>query len=270
MNRFLLILTAALSLGACAHQRQTELPAPIAPFPAVALAVESGDSVVVRHTRTQRIERVRLEGVAAPAALQPYAAASGAALAETLGGRSLVVSATAREADGSLRGWICVADKPYFANWTYPPCAPGESVNASLTRAGDVWARSGPDAEPDLVAAQELARGERAGLWRDEAPIPPWQWSALGDDKRATILAAAPVSGPGPVSAGYGAGYGAAYGAGHESGGKPASSLNPPVTGVVPVDYGWLFGGATSAPADEDPMNCAWLTDWRGWLDELF
>ena len=35
-----------------------KLPAPIAPFPAVALAVESGDSVVVRHTRTQRIERV--------------------------------------------------------------------------------------------------------------------------------------------------------------------------------------------------------------------
>lgn len=265
MNRILLILTAALSLGACAHQRQTELPAPIAPFPAVALAVESGDSVVVRHTRTQRIERVRLEGVAAPAALQPYAAASGAALAETLGGRSLVVSATAREADGSLRGWICVAEKPYFANWTYPPCAPGESVNASLTRAGDVWARSGPDAEPDLVAAQELARGERAGLWRDEAPIPPWQWDALGADKQATILAAAP--GPGTAA---GPGYGAGNGTGYVSGGPSASSLNPPVTGVVPVDYGWLFRGATSAPADEDPMNSAWLTDWRGLLDALF
>mgnify|MGYP001818304312 CR=1 FL=1 len=266
MNRILLVLVAALSLGACAHQRPVELPAPIAPFPAVALAVESGDSVVVRHTRTQRIERVRLEGVAAPAHRQPHAAASGAALAETLGGRSLVVSATAREADGSLRGWICVAETPYFGRWNYPVCDPPDSVNASVTRAGEVWARPGPDAEPALIAAQEQARGERAGLWRDEAPIPPWQWAALGDDKRATILAAAPVSGPGAAGPGYGAGYEPGY----ESGGKPASSLNPPVTGVVPVDYGWLFGGTAGAPADEDPMNSAWLTDWRGWLDELF
>ena len=265
MIRILPVIAAALSLGACVHQRPVELPAPIAPFPAVALAVESGDSVVVRHTRTQRIERVRLEGVAAPAADQPYAAASGAALAETLGGRSLVVSATAREADGSLRGRICVAETPYFARWNYPPCEPGDSVNASLARAGAVWARPGPDAEPALIDAQERARGERAGLWLDEAPIPPWQWAALGAAKRATILAAAPVSGRG-VAPGYGTGYGRGY----ESGGKPASSLNPPVTGVVPVDYGWLFGGAAGTPGDDDPMNSAWLTDWRGWLDELF
>jgi endonuclease YncB( thermonuclease family) len=246
--RILPVLIAALLLGACAHQRPVELPAPIAPFPAVALAVEAGDSVVLRHTRTQRIERVRLEGVAAPGDRQPYAAAAGAALAEALGGRSLVVSATAREADGSLRGWA------------YPPCGPAESVNASLTRAGNVWARPGPDAAPALIAAQEQARGERAGLWLDEAPIPPWQWAALGADKRATILAAAPVSG----AAGHG------YGAGYGSGGEPASSLNPPVTGVVPVDYSWLFGGVASAPADDEPMNSAWLTDWRGLLDELF
>ena len=173
MIRTLLVLAAALSLGACAHQRPVELPAPIAPFPAVALAVEAGDSVVLRHTRTQRIERVRLEGVAAPAGQQPHAAAAGASLAETLGGRSLVVSATAREADGSLRGWVCVAETPYFTRWSYPACKPADSVNATLTRAGEVWARPGPDAEPALLAEQEQARGERAGLWRAEAPIPP-------------------------------------------------------------------------------------------------
>jgi endonuclease YncB( thermonuclease family) len=235
----------ALALAACAHQ-PVELPAPIAPFPAVAIAVESGDSVVLRHTRTQRLERVRLEGVDAPAGRQPYADRSAAELARSLGGMSLVVTATAREADGSLRGWICVTETPYFQRWSYPDCGAEDSVNAELVRGGHAWARREAGQPAPLASAETQAQGGRAGLWLEEAPVPPWQWRAMSPEKRAAIVASTPPS--------------------------PGAGTAPPATlaiAEVSVDYAWLFGGGTP-PADDDYPRSDWLTDWRGLLDELF
>lgn len=254
MRRFRLpaILACALLLAACAQPRRAGLPAPIAPMPAVALAVEAGDSVVVRHTRTQRIERVRLAGLDAPAGDQPHAALSAAALAERLHGVSLVVSATAREGDGSLRGWVCVTETPYFARWSYPACRSEDSINRELVEAGQAWARRSADGADTFRDAQAAAQARRAGLWAAEAPVPPAQWRALSAAKRSAILASAAPAGP-PARVG------------------PAAPALP-VAGELSVDYSWLFGGAgDTADGDREPtMHSAWLTDLRGLVEELF
>ena len=247
MKPYAILAGLGLLVAGCAQPGPAEWPAPIAPFPAVALAVEAGDSVVLRHTRTQRIERVRLEGIDAPEQDQPWGPDAAAALAARLRDASLVVTATAREGDGSLRGWICVAEEPYFANWNYPDCAPVESVNRSLVQTGDAWAGRGDETPPTLVEAQTGAQGRRAGLWADAGPVPPWQWRDLGPNKRGAILAAAgPVRTPAP--------------------GVPTAPL---AGGPVDVDYSWLFGVAP-AEDDDEPMNSAWLQDWRALIGELF
>ena len=254
----LIVLGCSLLLSACVQPRQVELPAPIAPFPAVAMAVASGDSVVVRHTRTQRVERVRLEGVDAPEPGQPYGQVASAALLERVRGESLVVSATAREADGSLRGYVCVAAAPFFADWTYPPCESGASVNHGLTQAGHVWVTAGGQDEPALAAAETQAQGLRLGLWVAVAPVPPWQWRALSPERRVSILAATAGSGPAAYAPG------STYAATHP-GAPPAGS-----NAGIDADYSWLFGVAPDRPDAESIMNADWVTDWRALIGDLF
>lgn len=256
----LIVLGCGLLLSACAQPRQVELPAPIAPFPAVAMAVESGDSVVLRHTRTQRIERVRLEGVDAPESGQPYGLVASAALLERVRGVSLVVSATAREADGSLRGYVCVAEAPFFADWTYPPCEPEASINQDLTQAGHVWVTAAGKDAPALAAAETRARGGRTGLWAAEAPVPPWQWRALSPERRSSILAAA--TGTSPAAHAPGSTYAAAA--------PGALSVQPGMNAAMDVDYSWLFGVAPESDDAESFMNADWVTDWRALIGEFF
>ena len=256
----LIVLGCSLLLSACAQPRQAELPAPIAPFPAVAMAVESGDSVVVRHTRTQRVERVRLEGVDAPESGQPYGQIAAAALLEGVRGESLVVSATARESDGSLRGYVCVAEAPFFADWTYPDCEPEASVNHDLTQAGHVWVAAAGKDEPAMAAAQTHAQGQRLGLWAAEAPVPPWQWRALSPERRASILAA--TAGYGPSAYAPGSTYTATHPGAHPVAAGPNAGID--------VDYSWLFGVAPDRPEAESIMNSDWVTDWRALIGDLF
>jgi micrococcal nuclease len=247
-------LTSAASflLAACAQPARVELPAPIAPFPAIALTVESGDALVVRHARSQRVERVRLEGIDAPELGQPFGSAAAGALSARVSGASLVVSATAREADGSLRGWLCPATEPYFARWSYPACGPASSVNLALVRSGDAWASPGSATAAVFTVAQTDARSGRVGLWADPGPVPPWQWRALDPGLRAAILA--PVTAPtagGPVASA-------------PATGPPASAV-----GAAAVAYPWFFGAA-AAPAAEPSTDGGWLRAWEGLLDELF
>ena len=231
------LLLGAIALGGCAAPGRVPPHVPLAPFPAVALAVESGDVLVLRHARTQRIVRLRLEGVDAPEADQPHAAAALAALRTRVAGASLVVTATGFDPDGSLSGWLCTAEAPYFTRWSYPACGPEESVNLALIEDGAAWSQ--PAAAPPLAAAQTRAQGRRAGLWRGLAPVPPWQWRAMDDSRRAAILGAE---------------------------GRPAAGA----VAVPAGDYAWLFGGAAAeSPAAHRP-GPAWTQALDAVVDAIF
>lgn len=232
------LLALTLLAAGCAQPGRVDAPVPVAPFPAVALAVEAGDVVVLRHARSQRIERVRLAGIDAPEADQPHGTAAATALRRRLSGASLIVSATGRAPDGSLAGWVCVTEVPYFERWSYPACNPAESVNRALVEAGQAWAEG--DAADSVAEAQRLARSQRAGLWADPGPVPPWQWRALDPGRRGAILAAR-----GPV---------------------PAA----PPPGSTPTDVSWLFGAEPARATDAPGGPGAWRQHWEGLLRELF
>jgi len=53
----------------------------------------------------------------------------------------------------------------------------GQSLNLELVKAGLAWwyRRYAPGDRP-LEEAEEEARAARRGLWKDPAPIPPWEW----------------------------------------------------------------------------------------------
>ena len=54
----------------------------------------------------------------------------------------------------------------------------GKDASSEQVRAGLAWfyVRYGTDAS--LGALEGLARGSRAGLWADHAPVAPWEWRA--------------------------------------------------------------------------------------------
>lgn len=52
----------------------------------------------------------------------------------------------------------------------------GTDANAEQVRAGMAWAYTKYLTDPVIQQAEQQARTERAGLWADPDPIPPWEW----------------------------------------------------------------------------------------------
>lgn len=38
-----------------------------------------------------------------------------------------------------------------------------------------------PVQRQEYLSAEDRARADRAGLWRDRAPVPPWEWQKIGN-----------------------------------------------------------------------------------------
>lgn len=197
-------LGGLLALTACASTGDRSVP--VAPFPAASLAVVHGGELQVRHARSQRVATVRLDGIHAPAPDQPHGPVARQALASLVVGRSLVVSAMARDEDGALVARVCVAEDPWFTRWAYPSCETERSVNRALVAAGHAWAVPGRVTDEGLIEAQRQARVARTGLWADASPVPPWQWRELSPEMRSAILLAqgspTPPAGPATMAPG--------------------------------------------------------------------
>lgn len=56
-------------------------------------------------------------------------------------------------------------------------CA-GSDANAEQVRAGMAWAFTRYLTDPGIAALGAAAREQRAGLWADARPVPPWEWRA--------------------------------------------------------------------------------------------
>jgi len=47
-----------------------------------------------------------------------------------------------------------------------------------MVRAGWAWAFTRYQTDPAIPLLEAQARAERAGLWADTSPVPPWRWRA--------------------------------------------------------------------------------------------
>jgi len=149
IHRPLCALTLLLVLG-CGWWGREEFRAPTT-------EVIAGDLIEV--DRDGRPVKVRLAGVDCPERGQPYRAEARQFTLRLVQGKVLIVRTEGRTREGYLLGAVILPD--------------GKIVNRSLVAAGLAWREDG--AEDDALESLEAqARRNRAGLWSDPSPTPPW------------------------------------------------------------------------------------------------
>ena len=121
--------------------------------------VKDGDSIVV-SSGGKHVD-VRLADIDAPEYRQPHGDAARAALQALVDDRDVRLALVGGDAYRRIVAHVFVDDI---------------DVNAQMVRRGHAWVRRAYSPAPKLVAAEDAARSERVGLWKDAAPTPPWEW----------------------------------------------------------------------------------------------
>ncbi|MDR2507749.1 MAG: thermonuclease family protein [Candidatus Accumulibacter sp.] len=123
--------------------------------------VADGDSLTLVTFANRRVE-VRIAGIDAPERRQPYGAKSKQALAALCHRRSAAVLTRGKDPYGRTLGQAVYCDGVY--------------VNAAQVASGLAWVYPFTREDPSLTALEREARAGQRGLWRDPAPMPPWEF----------------------------------------------------------------------------------------------
>ena len=131
-------------------------------------AVIDGDTLTVVDDAKKR-HRIRLAGIDAPQAKQPFGLSSARSLARLCYKKPTKVEWRAKEL-GFLVGEVT---------------CDGVEVNAEQVRRGMAWVsprQTGPGSA--LYELEAYARLRKVGLWADDQAIPPWEWRSGGAERR--------------------------------------------------------------------------------------
>ncbi|MDB5921981.1 MAG: nuclease [Betaproteobacteria bacterium] len=133
----------------------------------VVVGIPDGNTLAVRVD--EHVFKVRLAGIDAPEAGQPFGARARQSLVEMCDARAV-----------TLDELELARDRRAYAE---VECA-GVDASEEQVRRGMAWVseRDVP-AESPLHALEREARTERRGLWSDAAPIPPWKWAGRSSAK---------------------------------------------------------------------------------------
>lgn len=125
------------------------------------VGVADGDTITVLVDRAP--VRIRLWGIDAPEARQPHGRRARQFTAALAMGQTVAVRVKDRDRYGRQVAVVVLAD--------------GRVLNREIVRAGYAWwsRRYAPE-DLELERAESAARRQRAGLWQDPNPIPPWQF----------------------------------------------------------------------------------------------
>jgi micrococcal nuclease len=145
----LLALGLALPGAACAE------------LAGVVVGILDGNTLAVRVD--QRVFKVRLAGIDAPVAGQPFGARAWQSLVEVCDSKAVTLD----ELEIARDRWAHAEVE----------CA-GIDASEEQVRRGMAWVleRDAPGRSA-LDALEREARAERRGLWSDAEPIPPWKWT---------------------------------------------------------------------------------------------
>lgn len=130
------------------------------------VGVADGDTLTVLDGRKQQ-HKVRLDGIDAPEKAQPFGNRSKQSLSDLAYNRNVQVQTHKRDRYGRVVGKVLLD---------------GTDLNLHQINRGLAWhykAYSHEQTREDrarYAAAEEVARSERRGLWRDAEPTPPWEW----------------------------------------------------------------------------------------------
>jgi micrococcal nuclease len=128
--------------------------------------VVDGDTLYVLDADQSRY-KIRLAGIDTPERAQPFGAKAKQYLLELVGGKPVEIVWSKRDRYGRIIGKVIYNDT---------------DINLAMVRAGLAWwyrkyANEQSPADRVLYeAAEDEARTERRGLWRDPNPMPSWRW----------------------------------------------------------------------------------------------
>lgn len=127
------------------------------------------DKARARHT-------VRLVAIDAPEARQPFGKEARQHLAERIAGKEVTVAWRTRDRYGRVLGKVLMPAADCAS------CSPTRDAGLAQLEAGLAWWYREDRREQSLEDqgyyeyAEFDAKARRIGLWRDAAPMPPWEW----------------------------------------------------------------------------------------------
>lgn len=130
------------------------------------VGVADGDTITVLDAANQ-LRKIRLEGIDAPEKSQPFGQCSKQSLSDLVYGKVVKVDTHKSDRYGRQVGKVLIQ---------------GVDVNLEQVSRGLAWHYKAYAREQAAVdqskyaSAEDAARSARKGLWRDAAPMPPWDW----------------------------------------------------------------------------------------------
>lgn len=142
---FLLILACCLGL---------------AQEPVKVVGITDGDTLTIL-TKEKSEVKVRLDGIDAPEAKQPFGSASKKWLSDKLFGRTVLYQAVGKDRYGRSLGrfWL-----------------DGKRINYQIVQAGMAWWYRKYSDDPVLKQCEWEARKAKRGIWSQPVPVAPWDW----------------------------------------------------------------------------------------------
>jgi endonuclease YncB( thermonuclease family) len=123
------------------------------------VSVQDGDSLTLLTASREQF-KIRLASIDAPELRQPYGQQSKQALSALVFGREVHVLLEGTDRYQRHLGRVMAGT---------------EDVNLAMVRLGFAWCYRQYSRDPALLRAEQEARSNRAGLWADPHPVPPWE-----------------------------------------------------------------------------------------------
>ena len=144
------------------------------------VSVSDGDTITVLDAnKTQH--KIRLEGIDAPEKAQAFGQRSKQHLSDQVFGKQVDVVSNKTDKYGRSVGKVLVG---------------GKDANLEQVRAGLAWHYKQYQSEQSAsdrsayASAATAAQAQRAGLWSDPKPMPPWDWRHGGKNEPTADSAA--------------------------------------------------------------------------------
>ncbi|HVQ39936.1 MAG TPA: thermonuclease family protein [Pyrinomonadaceae bacterium] len=160
------VLVALSILVGCSRQTQTFAPKTAQSISGKVVKIADGDTITILDAQNVQ-HKIRLQGIDAPERRQDFSDASREHLANLVFGKSVDVEYAKTDHYGRLVGkvWIGGNDE----------CL--EQIRAGLAWHFKEYEKEQSHDDRQLYAkAEQEARAQRRGLWKDAGPTPPWEY----------------------------------------------------------------------------------------------
>ncbi|OGU24066.1 MAG: micrococcal nuclease [Hydrogenophilales bacterium RIFOXYD1_FULL_62_11] len=123
------------------------------------VSIQDGDTLEVLVNKTP--VRVRLSQIDAPERRQAFGTRARQALADQVFQEEVEIVVEGNDRYGRTLGRVIHQ---------------GRDINIEMVQLGMAWAYDRYVTDVQVQIAEQRARAARRGLWRDEDPVPPWQF----------------------------------------------------------------------------------------------